>query len=149
MTRRHLAGLVLALTVATGSLLAANPHYVIDPAITLQNTSLFLDAKAAGLGDVPDVDFTVTGTLEVFSRCFNRGGNRPQADNKQETIDVDAAFTVDVRNGQTTITRQVVAVAVSTLDCPGNQVVRIEDLSFNLLLAAEGFPQLTATLTSD
>ena len=149
MARRHLVAFVLALTVSIGSLLASNPHYVIDPSISLENTSLFLSAKAAGLGDVPDVDFTVTGTLEVFSRCFNRGGNRPQADNKQETIDVDAAFSVDVNNGQTTITRQLVATAQSTLDCPGNQVVRIEDLSFNLLLAAEGFPQLTATLTSD
>jgi hypothetical protein len=149
MARRRTLGIALALTVATGSLLAINPHYVVDPSITVDNTSLFLSAKAAGLGDVPDVNFTVTGTVDLFSRCYNRGGNKPQADNKQETIEIDATFTAAVNNGQTTITRQLVATAQPTLDCPGNQIVVVEDFSFNLLLAAAGFPQLTTTLASN
>jgi len=147
MDRKQAVGLVVALLIASGSLLASNAHYVVDPAITVQGTSLVLDAKAAGLGDVPEVNFTITGTLDIFSRCYNRGGNKPQADNKQETIAVDATFSAAVRNGQTTITNQLVATAVSSLDCPGNQVVRIETFDFDLVLAAEGFPQLTATLS--
>jgi len=149
MTRRHALSCAIAVLIATGVLLANSPHYVVDPAITVDGTTLLLDAKAAGLGDVPDVNFSLTGTLDVFSRCYNRGGNKPQADNKQETIAVDSSFTVAVNNGQTTIDHQLVATAVSSLDCPGNQIVKIESLSFDLVLAADGFPQLTATLSSD
>jgi hypothetical protein len=129
------------------AVLANNPHYVVDPTITISGTDLVLSAKAAGLGDVPDVDFTVTGTLDVFSRCYNHGGNKPQADNKQETINVNATFSTPVRNGQTTIHNQIVATATSTLNCPGNQVVVIESIDYDLLLEAQGFPGLTATLT--
>ena len=149
MVRKQALSFVSVLIVATASLTASSPHYVVDPSISVADTSLVLNAKAAGLGDVPDVNFTVTGTLDIFSRCYNRGGNKPQADNKQETVEVNASFSVDVRNGQTTITNQLVATAVSSLNCPGNQIVVIEDLSFDLVLAAQGFPQLTATLTSN
>ena len=148
MARNRISVIVLALTVATAPVLAVNAHYVISPSITIDGTSLLLSAKAAGLGDVPDVQFTVTGDVDVFSRCYNRGGNKPQADNKQETIQVDATFSVDVRNGQTTITRQLVATAQSTLNCPGSQRVVIESFTFDLLLEAAGFPGLTATLSS-
>ena len=105
MARKQALSFLFALVMATGSLLAVSPHYVVDPSISVDGTSLVLDAKAAGLGDVPEVSFTVTGTMDIFSRCYNRGGNKPQADNKQETIDVAASFSVGVRNGQTTINK--------------------------------------------
>jgi hypothetical protein len=148
MTRTRALSLI-AVVAATGTLLAVSPHWVVDPAISVDGTSLVLNAKAAGLGDVPEVSFTVTGTLDIFSRCYNHGGNKPQADNKQETVLVDASFSAPVRNGQTTISNQLVATVVSSLDCPGSQVVRIETFAYDLLLQAEGFAQLTTTLSSN
>lgn len=146
MPHRFVAAAVWAVAVlTTATLLAASPHYVRDPAITIDGTSLVLTGKAAGLGNVPSVDFVVTGTLDVFSQCYNRGGHNPAADNKEETINVDTAFTSPVRNGQTTL-NEVVAEAVSTLDCPGNQVVVIESVAFDLFISADGFPELDAHL---
>jgi hypothetical protein len=92
--------------------------------------------KAAGLGNVPSADFTLSGTVNVSSRCFNRGGNKPQADNKQETISVNQKETFPVRNGQTTGSFTV--TPLSTLACPGNQVVVIESITQNLTVSGQG-----------
>jgi hypothetical protein len=92
--------------------------------------------QAAGLGNVPSAEFSLTGTVDVFSRCYNRGGNRPQAENKQETVLVDATETFDVRNGQTTGSFTI--APLSSLTCPGNQVVVIESVAYDLTLSGMG-----------
>ena len=87
---RLVAGLVaLGLSLTAGASVATSPHVVKGPSVTVSGNSLLVTASIAGLGNVPSADFSLTGTVEVFSRCYNRGGNKPQADNKQETIDVD------------------------------------------------------------
>lgn len=72
----------------------------------------------------------------MFSRCYNRGGNKPQADNKQESMAVSEAGTFPVRNARTNVEFSV--APMSTLTCPGNQVVVIEAISYDLTLNAEG-----------
>ena len=129
---------VLAFTVGmiAGPALAANPHVVRGPDVTLSGNTLTITASIAGLGDVDEATFDLDGTVDVFSRCYNRGGNKPQADNKQETINVDTTETFPVRNGRTNVTFTI--TPVSTLTCPGNQVVVIESFTWDLTLSGEG-----------
>jgi hypothetical protein len=144
--RKFLLSLVAGLSLlglTAQSALADNPHFVGQPTATLSGTSLLIQFKAAGLGTGDYADFTLTGDLTVFSRCFNRGGNKPQADNKQETVSVNEQGTFPVRGGQTTGSFSL--TAQSTLDCPGNQIVVIQDVDFDLVLAGVG---LQATLSS-
>ena len=133
---RSLGLAVAALLVATSSVLADSPHVVGSPSVSVSGNSLTISASVAGLGNVPSATFDLEGTVDVFSRCYNRGGNKPQADNKQETIDVDATETFPVRNGRTNATFTI--TPLSTLQCPGNQVVRIESFSFDLDLIYQG-----------
>lgn len=133
---------MLALTASVT--LAANPHIVGTPSATLSGNTLTVTASVAGLGNVSEATFDLDGTVEVFSRCYNRGGNRPQADNKQETITVDETKTFPVRNGRTNATFTI--SPLSTLTCPGNQVVVIESVSYNLSLSYEG--QTLATFSN-
>ena len=70
--------------------MAANAHIVKGPDVSVSGNSLTVTAGIAGLGNVPSADFTLSGTVDVFSRCYNRGGNKPQADNKQETLAVNS-----------------------------------------------------------
>jgi hypothetical protein len=128
--------LVAVLALGVTSVFAANPHVVGTPTQNLVGTTLTLSASVAGLGNVSEATFSLEGTLDVFSRCYNRGGNKPQADNKQETLNVDAEETFPVRNGRTNAT--FVVEAESTLTCPGNQVVVIESISWDLDLIYEG-----------
>jgi len=124
--------------LAATSAIAASPHFIGTPSATVSGNSLTVTFKAAGLGNTSETaTFNLSGDVSVFSRCYNRGGNKPQADNKQETIAVNQTETFDVTNGQTTGSFTV--TPLSTLSCPGNQVVRIESVDFSdLVLTGEG-----------
>lgn len=127
---------VFTLGLASGPALAANPHVVKGPTVTQDGNSLVITASIAGLGNVPSADFTLSGDVTVFSQCYNRGGNNPAADNKEETISVNQTETFPVRNGRTNVSFTI--TPLSTLDCPGNQVVRIESVIYDLVLSGEG-----------
>ena len=128
--------MTLTLGLMAGPALAASPHVVKGPDVAVSGNSLVITAGIAGLGNVPSASFTLTGTVEVFSQCYNKGGHNPAADNKQETVDVDQNGTFPVRNGRTNVSFSV--SPLSTLACPGKQVVVIESLTWNLVLAGEG-----------
>lgn len=128
--------MTLTLGLIAGPALAANPHVVKGPDVTVSGNTLTITASIAGLGNVPSADFGLEGTVDVFSRCYNRGGNKPQAENKQETIAVDEFGTFPVRNGRTNV--EFTVSPLSTLTCPGNQAVVIESLTWDLTLVGEG-----------
>jgi len=134
----------LAIGLTAGVALADSPHFIGTPSGSVSGNSLTVTFKAAGLGNGPYAAFTLEGSVDVFSRCYNRGGNKPQADNKQETISVNETKDFPVSHGQTTGSFTV--TPLSTLTCPGNQVVVIESVSFDLLLTGPG--GITANITS-
>ena len=136
-----------ALIITAAATMAANGHYVVGPNVSVSGTALTISGKAAGLGQgSTTADWTLTGSVDVFSRCYNKGGNKPQADNKQETLAVNQSGSFEVRNGQVTFSISI--SPLSTLTCPGNQVVVIESVSYDLQLTWPGFPSLDAHLTS-
>ena len=112
---------------------------VKGPSPSISGNTLTVTASIAGLGSVETASFTLSGTVDVSSRCYNRGGNKPQADNKQETLNVSASGDFPVRNGRTNVFFSV--SPVSTLQCPGNQVVVIESFSYDLLLTGPGISE--------
>ena len=128
--------LTLTLGMIAGPAVATSPHVVKGPDVAVSGNSLIVTAGIAGLGNVPSANFSLTGTVEVFSQCYNKGGNNPAADNKQETVTVDESGTFPVRNGRTNVSFTI--TPLSTLDCPGNQVVRVESLTYDLTLSGEG-----------
>ena len=127
---------VIALLLITSTVLADSPHQVGQTSVTVSGNSLTISASIAGLGNASSATFDLGGSVDVFSRCYNRGGNKPQADNKQETIGVSQTETFPVRNGRTNVSFTI--TPLSTLDCPGNQVVVIESISWDLTLSGEG-----------
>jgi hypothetical protein len=128
--------ITLALGLVAGPAAAGNPHVVKGPAVNVNGNALTITASIAGLGNVPSANFTLTGTLDIFSQCYNKGGHNPAADNKEETVAVDESGTFPVRNGRTNVSFAV--APLSTLQCPGKQVVVIESVSWDLTLAGEG-----------
>jgi hypothetical protein len=150
MSRKLVVGLIVALAVSAASLLAANPNWNRGPSVVVSVSAgtISITGKATGLGNVPEVDFVLTGDIVVDSRCYTKKGNTPQAANKQAHIEIDAPFSAAVNNGQTTLS-QVITFDVDLVDCPGGQEARIEDATYSLTLSASGFPQLTETFSSN
>ena len=139
MYRRFLRALgmgTLGVLLLSGTVFADSPHVVGQTSVNQSGNSLTISASIAGLGNVSSATFDLSGTVHVFSRCYNRGGNKPQADNKQETINVDTSATFPVRNGRTNASFTV--TPLSTLQCPGNQVVRIESFKYDLTISYQG-----------
>ena len=138
LAKRFILVALVALTLGlvAGPAVAANAHVFKGPTVTQDGNALTVTASIAGLGNVPSADFTLSGDVTVFSQCYNRGGNNPAADNKEETILVDETGTFPVRNGRTNVSFTI--EPLSTLDCPGNQVVRIESVTYDLVLSGEG-----------
>ena len=134
MRKRHMAGIAVAAFVATvltaTPVLAANPHFIGTPTATVSGTTVTVKFKAAGLGNAPSADFTLTGDATVFSRCYTKSGNKPQAANKRETASLSTTATFPVRNGQTPGTMTLTAPP-STLECPKGQRVVTESVSFS------------------
>jgi hypothetical protein len=128
--------MILTLGLAAGPAFAANPHVVKGPTVTQDGNALLITASIAGLGNVPSATFTLSGDVTVFSQCYNRGGKNPAADNKEETIAVNETDTFPVRNGRTNVLFTI--EPLSTLDCPGGQVVVIESVDYDLVLSGEG-----------
>lgn len=123
------------MSISATSVAAASPHFIGTPQLSVQGNSIVVSASVAGLGNASPAEFSLTGTVDVFSRCYNRGGNKPQADNKQETIAVNESE-FPVKNGRTNPTFTI--TPLSTLQCPGNQVVRIESVTWDLTLSGQG-----------
>ena len=142
-----IATLFAALVVAAGAAapaLADSPHYIKGPTATVQGNSLVVSWKAAGLGNtVTSVDFNLTGTVNTTSQCFTKSGNPVSGVPKSETINVNATGTFPVRNGQTT--GSLTVAPISTLQCTGNQVVRILSASFDLTLTGNSLPPVHLT----
>jgi hypothetical protein len=138
MRRSIIVGTAVLATLLLGSTtaLAANPHIVGTPSDSVSGNTLTLSASVAGLGNVPSATFDLDGTVNVSSRCYTKSGNKPQAANKQEMINVDQSVTFPVRNGRTNATFTV--TPLSTLDCPGGQHVVIESITYSLVLSFEG-----------
>jgi hypothetical protein len=141
MRRRHMAIAVAVLVAAVLSatpVLAASPHFIGTPTATTSGNTLTVKFKAAGLGNAPTADFTLTGTATVSSRCYTKSNNKPQAANKQETASLSATGSFPVRNGQTTGTLTLTAPA-PTLECPKGQRVVTESVTFsNVTLSGMG-----------
>ena len=137
-----LAGL-LAFLAFSAVAVAASPHFIGTPTITQSGNSLVVNFKAAGLGNVPSATFSLTGTVNVSSRCYTKSNNKPQAANKQEVIAVNSTQTFPVRNGQTTGSFTI--TPLSTLTCPKGQRVVVESVSYNLTLSGQG---ISHTFTS-
>ena len=116
---------------------AASPHFLKGPTGTVSGNTLTVTASVAGLGNAAGATFSLSGPVTVSSRCYTKSGNKPQAANKQETINVSQTKTFDVRNGRTNATFTV--TPLSTLTCPKGQYVVIESVDFSgLIFSGEG-----------
>jgi hypothetical protein len=124
------------LAIGATSVLADSPHIVGSPSVSVSGNSATFAASVAGLGNVPSVSLSLVGTINVSSRCYTKSGNKPQAANKQETINVNDTEDFAVRNGRTNATFTV--SPISTLTCPGGQHVVIESFTYDLDLVYNG-----------
>jgi hypothetical protein len=117
---------LLALGIATPATLAANPHFVVGPEITLNpDNTVTATGSVAGLGN-QNIDIILTAELSVEVLCRNPGGNIAPGQTQQTTVTGEAAD-VKVENGRATFSISTEAPALDPdlrpkqLGCPNNK----------------------------
>lgn len=135
---RLLAVGVLAL--ATGVAFAASPHFVNGPDASLNTStgSVTVTWKEAGLGDTTLVSYEASADGRARYQCVNHGDKCPAAANKQDVFGpVSATGTfASGKNGSITASLTIQPPA-STLDCPGNQIIKLVSVSYTDIALAD------------
>jgi len=84
---------VMMVLMGAVALAVSNAHFVGVPLISVTGDTVFVSGKVAGLGNVQQINVTVTGLAE----CVNRGKNKPAASNKEA---FSASGDFPVQNGK-------------------------------------------------
>jgi hypothetical protein len=134
------AALVVMLATATVAL-ADSPHFLRATATINSSGQLVCTFKEAGLGNTAtSADISCSADATVTYQCWNKGGNHPQAGNK-ETLSgpVSNTDTFPIRNGQATGSITVDPPGAGDFSCPNGQALFLEDVSYtNIVLSGEG-----------
>lgn len=122
-----------------------------DVAASINNQgALVVSFDAAGLGTADDALATLTADATFQLGCFNRGGNHPQASNKETfSTSVTAEETVPVHNGRASGTLSSDAPDLSLLSCPGNQVTRLMDVTYSNIVLTIDTGQVSGSVNID
>lgn len=139
-TRTSRTVLFLALGTVAAAAAAASAHFVRGPFASLNtsNGNVTVTWKEAGLGDTVNVAYEASADGRARYQCVNRGGNCPAASNKQDVLGpVTASGTfASGKNGSITGSLTIEPPA-GTLDCPGNQVLKMVSVSFTDIALAD------------
>ncbi len=101
--------------------------------------ALVVSFDASGLGNVSETDASVSANYTAQFGCYNRGGNHPQAANKETvTGEVSAAETVPVHNGRARGTLTTDTPDAGGFSCPGNQVLNLMDVTYTDIVLTVG-----------
>lgn len=146
---RIFAALLLGLGLAATSAMAANPHFIGDAKAKLDNdANLVVSWKEAGVGNNELIDYLASADASGFYACINKGGNHPQASNKEEfsgPVSAEGSFNSG-KNGQITASLTV-SPPPATLDCPAGQQLVFACVRYSNIALADTTNGVFATVT--
>jgi hypothetical protein len=92
--------------------------------------ALVVNFDERGLGN-ENVDYTLTADASATYACINRGGNHPQAANK-ETFNADASAggSFEVKNGRVVASLSAGPISAGNFSCPGGQRLVLAAVSY-------------------
>ena len=124
--------LVVALLAMAATTRADSPHFTRAASALDNDGNLVVAWKEAGLGDNVSISYTMSADATATYQCLNRGGNCPAAANKQDVAGPVGATGTFSSGKNGSITASLTAEPPpTTLVCPGNQVVRLQQVSFS------------------
>jgi hypothetical protein len=133
--------LVATLALGATAALADSPHFLKASATINSSGQLVCTFKEAGLGNTAtSADISCSANATVTYQCWNKGGNHPQAGNK-ETVGgpVSGGGSFPIRNGSASGSITVDPPGPGNFSCPGGQALFLEDVSYtNIVLSGEG-----------
>ena len=152
ITPSLLSGLFLA-TILQATAFAQSPHFIGTAQVSAIGTdgTISISFKEAGLGTNTLTSYAMGGYFVSYYGCINHGGNHPSASNKTAesgTVAITATIPSG-KNGSVSATLSFTPPAPDTvLDCPGNQVAVLADISYTNLSLTDKTNQIDANLST-
>lgn len=140
----------MVMAIAAVPALADSPHFVKASASTDNSGNLVVTFKEAGLGTTVTTEhITVTADASAEYGCFNKGGNHPQAANKETvTQPVSGGGDFPVRNGSASGSVTVAPPGPGDFSCPKGQELRFISVTYsNITITGSGGEQATVPST--
>lgn len=122
-----------ALSGATTTVQAANPHFVGRVTSTLVGTNVQVCFKAAGLGDNTAITFTAKANASATFVCQTKSGQCPNAANKTTVntqVTTSGEFTSD-KNGTVSGCLVLAAPTAGNFTCPSGQNLVLSNVTFS------------------
>lgn len=117
----------LALAATAG---AAAPKFHSATSSVNNAGALVVNFDERGLGNL-NVDYTLSTDASATYACINRGGNHPQAANKETfNADVSASGSFEVKNGRVVASLVAGPISAGDFSCPGGQRLVLAAVSY-------------------
>ena len=137
--------LVASMAFAGPALAQAPKFHATDSAVN-NDGALVASWDERGLGN-DNVDYTLTADAEAVFACINRGGNHPEAANK-ETInaEVSANGSFEPRNGRIQASLTAGPPSAGDFSCPGGQRLVLASVAYTNIVLTDTTNGVTANL---
>jgi hypothetical protein len=126
--------LVTSMAFTAGALAQAAKFHSATSSVN-NDGALVVSWDERGLGN-ENIDYTLTADATAVYACINRGGNHPEAANK-ETVngDVSAGGSFEPRNGRVQASLMAGPISAGAFSCPGGQRLVLASVSYtNIVL---------------
>jgi hypothetical protein len=136
-----------------GPALATSPHFIGTASVVGVNSdgSISVSWKEAGLGDNVTIAYDFSGQALADYGCVNRGGNHPQASNK-ETVQGPVSATGSFSSGKNGSINGTLTIEAppppTTFSCPGGQVLVLADITYSGLALVDTTNNIDAALNA-
>jgi hypothetical protein len=112
---------VVAIFALAAPAFAAAPQFKAASSSVNNDGALVVSFDERGLGN-ENVDYTVTADATALYACLNRGGNHPQAANKESFEgQVSGGGSFEVKNGRVVASLTAGPLAAPQFTCPSGQ----------------------------
>ena len=142
-----LASVALVVSMAfAGSALAQAPKFHSTASAVNNDGALVASWDERGLGNT-NVDYTLTADAEAVYACINKGGNHPQAANKETfNAEVSANGSFEPRNGRIQASLTAGPPSAGSFTCPGGQRLVLASVAYTNIVLTDTSNGVTATL---
>jgi hypothetical protein len=123
------AAFVAMLTFAAGALADAPKFHSASSSVNNAG-ALVVNWDERGLGNL-NVDYTLAADASATYACINRGGNHPEAANKETlNAEVSAGGSFEVKNGRVVASLSAGPISAGDFSCPGGQRLVLAAVSY-------------------
>jgi hypothetical protein len=137
---------LVASMVFAGSALAQAPKFHATASAVNNDGALVASWDERGLGN-DNVDYTLTADAEAVYACINRGGNHPEAANKETfNAEVTAQGSFEPKNGRIQASLTAGPPSAGDFSCPGGQRLVLASVAYTNIVLTDTTNGVTAAL---